>query len=78
MLPNSTKGRIHRNSSFRESLKKVEKNSEKSSNHSAVTRRQSVVQMELNKQKPKLATKLYPTYVDMPQMWAEVSDTQKW
>ena len=43
----------------------------------ALTRRQSVVQQELNKQKPKLATKLYPTYIDMPQMWAEVSDTQK-
>lgn len=40
-------------------------------------RRQSIVQMELNKQKPKLATKLYPTYTEMPQMWAEVSDTQK-
>ena len=86
MLSNSSKGRIHRNSSFRESLKKTaaEKNSNNGTggaavdkSNSAVTRRQSVVQMELNKQKPKLATKLYPTYIDMPQMWAEVSDTQK-
>ena len=77
MLPSSTKGRIQRNSSFRESLKKVEKNGSEKSN-STMTRRQSVVQMELTKQKPKLATKLYPTCIDMPQMWAEVSDTQKW
>ena len=41
------------------------------------SRRPSVVQHELNKQKPKLDTKLYPNYTDMPRMWAEVSDTQK-
>ena len=76
MLATSTsKGRIHRKSEFRESFKKNEMKSERS--NLALTRRQSVVQQELNKQKPKLATKLYPTYIDMPQMWAEVSDTQK-
>ena len=63
-----------RKSSFRESFKM----SDREKNGGAPEkRRQSIVQMELNKQKPKLATKLYPTYTDMPQMWAEVSDTQK-
>lgn len=61
-----------RRSSFRESFKiKADKTEDSGS------RRQSVVQMELVKQKPKLAQKLLPRYIDMPQMWAEVSDTQK-
>lgn len=53
-----------------------QENGEEKSVGSTRGRRQSIVQMELNKQKPKLAAKLYPSYVDMPQMWAEVSDTQ--
>ena len=75
----SCKGRLV-NSSFRESFKKVKtgerENCELSSSKTS-QRRPSVVQHELNKQKPKLDTKLYPNYTDMPRMWAEVSDTQK-
>ena len=73
----SCKGRLVK-SSYRESFKKVrnDKNSVESVGEKS-SRRPSVVQQELNKQKPKLDTKLYPNYTDMPRMWAEVSDTQK-
>ena len=73
----SCKGRLV-NSSFRESFKKVKTGERENCELSKTSqRRPSVVQHELNKQKPKLDTKLYPNYTDMPRMWAEVSDTQK-
>ena len=40
-------------------------------------RRQSIVQITLKEQTPKLEAKQYLTYVEMPENWAEVSDTQK-
>ncbi len=70
-------GSTTRKSSFRESFKKVDKENGGGGEKSGAGRRQSIVQMELSKQKPKLAAKLYPTYTEMPQMWAEVSDTQQ-
>ena len=40
-------------------------------------RRQSIVQITLNKQAPELDTVHYLKYVEMPNNWAEISDTQK-
>ena len=74
----SCKGRLVK-SSYRESFKQKPKKDKNGTDNNGTEkpRRPSVVQMELNKQKPKLDTKLYPNYTDMPRMWAEVSDTQK-
>ena len=44
---------------------------------SSRVRRQSIVQITLKEQTPKLEAKQYLTYVEMPENWAEVSDTQK-
>ena len=72
----SCKGRLVK-SSYRESFKQKPKKDKNGTDKDEKPRRPSVVQMELNKQKPKLDTKLYPNYTDMPRMWAEVSDTQR-
>ena len=41
-------------------------------------RRQSIVHITLSQQAPELDTdKIYLKYVEMPNNWAEISDTQK-